>query len=71
VVARGEALHVPLGRIHIIKIGEKDSKVCSVLVLEKGKPLVIPVQEATRAHVVLVKGFGCRPRVRDAGRQRP
>ena len=41
VVARGEAFQVPLGRIHT-KIGEKDAKVCSVLVVEKGKPLVIP-----------------------------
>lgn len=42
VVARGEAFQVPLGRIHTVKIGEKDAKVCSVLVVEKGKPLVIP-----------------------------
>lgn len=42
VVARGEAFQVPLGRIHSVKIGDKDAKVCSVLVVEKGKPLVIP-----------------------------
>jgi len=42
VVARGEAFQVPVGRIHTIKIGDKDAKVCSVLVVEKGKPLVIP-----------------------------
>ena len=42
VVARGEAFQVPLGRIHTVKIGEKDAKVCSVLVVEKGKPHMIP-----------------------------
>jgi quercetin dioxygenase-like cupin family protein len=42
VVARGEAFQVPSGRIHTVKIGDKDAKVCSVLVVEKGKPLVIP-----------------------------
>jgi quercetin dioxygenase-like cupin family protein len=42
VVARGEAFQVPLGRIHTVRIDDKDAKVCSVLVVEKGKPLVIP-----------------------------
>jgi quercetin dioxygenase-like cupin family protein len=42
VVARGEAFQIPFGRIHTVKISEKDAKVCSVLVVEKGKPLVTP-----------------------------
>lgn len=42
VVARGEAFQISSGRIHTVKIGDKDAKVCSVLAVEKGKPLVIP-----------------------------
>lgn len=38
----GEAFHIPPHTVHSIKIGPVDAKACSTLVVETGKPLVIP-----------------------------
>jgi quercetin dioxygenase-like cupin family protein len=38
----GDAFQVSAGTVHRVKIGDKDAKACSVLVVEKGKPLVAP-----------------------------
>ena len=42
VVRAGEAFQVPPNTVHSVKVGDKDTKACSTLVVEKGKPLVIP-----------------------------
>jgi quercetin dioxygenase-like cupin family protein len=42
VVHAGEAFQVPPNTVHSVKVGVKDAKACSTLVVEKGKPLVIP-----------------------------
>jgi quercetin dioxygenase-like cupin family protein len=42
VVRGGEAFQVRPNTVHSVKIGEKNAKACSTLVVEKGKPLVIP-----------------------------
>jgi hypothetical protein len=42
VVRTGEAFQVPPHAVHRIKIGDRNAKACSTLVVEKGKPLVIP-----------------------------
>jgi quercetin dioxygenase-like cupin family protein len=39
----GEAFQVPPGLVHGVQIGDRKAKVCSTLVVEKGKPLVLPV----------------------------
>ena len=36
----GDAFQVSAGTVHSVKIGDRDAKACSVLVVEKGKPLV-------------------------------
>jgi quercetin dioxygenase-like cupin family protein len=38
----GDAFQVSAGTVHSVKIGDRDAKACSVLVVEKGKPLVAP-----------------------------
>jgi quercetin dioxygenase-like cupin family protein len=38
----GDAFQVSAGKVHSVKIGDKEAKACSVLVVEKGKPLVAP-----------------------------
>jgi quercetin dioxygenase-like cupin family protein len=42
VLRGGEAFQVPPNTVHSVKIGDKNAKACSSLVVEKGKPLVIP-----------------------------
>jgi quercetin dioxygenase-like cupin family protein len=42
VVHTGEAFQVPPNTVHSVKVGDKDAKACSTLVVEKGKPLVMP-----------------------------
>jgi len=42
VVHAGEAFQVPPNTVHSVRVGDKDAKACSTLVVEKGKPLVIP-----------------------------
>jgi quercetin dioxygenase-like cupin family protein len=42
VVRAGEAFQVPPNTVHSVKVGDKDAKACSTLVVEKGKPLVVP-----------------------------
>jgi quercetin dioxygenase-like cupin family protein len=42
VVREGEAFQVPSNTPHAVKVGDKDAKACSILVVEKGKPLVTP-----------------------------
>ncbi len=39
----GEAFQMPPDVVHSVKIGDQKAKVCSTLVVEKGKPLVSPV----------------------------
>jgi quercetin dioxygenase-like cupin family protein len=39
----GDAFQVPQGTVHSVQIGDTPARICSVLVVEKGKPLVIPV----------------------------
>jgi quercetin dioxygenase-like cupin family protein len=39
----GDAFQVPAGTVHSVQIGDTDARVCSVLVVETGKPLVSPV----------------------------
>jgi quercetin dioxygenase-like cupin family protein len=41
----GEAFQVPPGVVHRVAIGDRRAKACSTLVLEKGKPLVSPVEQ--------------------------
>ncbi|MGP0093261.1 MAG: cupin domain-containing protein [Xanthobacteraceae bacterium] len=38
----GDAFQVPPGVVHSVQIGDRKTKVCSTLVVEKGKPLVSP-----------------------------
>jgi quercetin dioxygenase-like cupin family protein len=41
----GDAFQVPPGAVHSVQIGDTPASVCSVLVVEMGKPLVIPVSQ--------------------------
>jgi quercetin dioxygenase-like cupin family protein len=41
-VHAGEAFQIPPHIVHSVKIGNKNAKACSTLVVEKGKPLVSP-----------------------------
>ena len=43
-IAAGQAYHQPAGVVHETKTGGKPAKSIGVLVVEKGKPLVMPVK---------------------------
>jgi quercetin dioxygenase-like cupin family protein len=42
IVRRGEAFQVPPQTVHRVTIGSSKARACSILVVEKGKPLVRP-----------------------------
>ena len=42
-IGPGEAFQVPPNVVHRVTVGARNAKACSTLVVEAGKPLVIPV----------------------------
>lgn len=38
----GDVFQIPAGTVHSMKIGNEIAKACSILVVEKGKELVLP-----------------------------